>query len=490
MRILFASSEVEPFVREGELGGVVGALLPPLAARGHETAVVLPGYPGIDLDRWGFEVVSEDLRVRMEHTTRRWRVLESRAVEGVRVFLLKYDDLFDRPGVYGEHGCGYLDNGFRFTVYCKAVLQFCRDVYGKPSVIHVHDWPTAATAALLKVRCGCEPRLRYTGSVLSIHSLAHKGLCGHDVFKALELPYALWDSRYFEEYGHMNILKGGIGCADLVATTSPTYAREVLTPEGGNGLDAHFRLRQHDLHGILEGVDYRAWDPATDPALPRRYDRNDLEGRAACKADLLRAFGLGPAPEAPLFGVVSPLDSERGIDFVVGILGELVDRGARLVVLGSGDSALESALLAAKQRWPEHIGVRIGHDEALHRRVLGGSDFVLLPARSDSRGKASMYAQRYGALPVARSVGALADTVVDADDPSGQGTGFRFQDPRPAALLEAVDRALACWHANRSPLQRMVRRAMVPRFTWDRAAERYEQLYAWAVAKRYQWPFL
>lgn len=486
MKILFAASEAFPFVKVGGLADAVGGLARALARRGHEVVLALPAYRSVEYVRHGFWPSMDAMGVNVAPGTFWCRVHRHRSEEGLDTFLLERHDLFSRAGVYDDGGNAYSDNGQRFAFYAQAALQLCRDLRWSPDVVHCHDWPAALLPGLLKGTCSHDPYLGQAGSVMTLHNVAHQGRFGASVFWYSGLPSALWRRELFEDHGAVNFLKGGILLADIVSTVSPTYAREILGEDQSMGLRDALLSRQGDMHGILNGTDDAVWNPETDPLLPARFTDPDSDGKRACKAALQAELGLDPDPGRPLFGVVSRLDGQKGLDLVLERIGQLVARSAQLALLGKGEPDLEAAFQEAARRFPGRVGVRTGRvDERLAHLITAGSDAFLVPSRFEPCGLTQMYALRYGAVPVVRATGGLADTVEEAGP--GWGTGFRFGDATAAALGDALERAMDLYYTDHGAWIDVARRGMARRFSWDGSAERYEQLYHWAHEKRRHW---
>jgi starch synthase len=320
-----------------------------------------------------------------------------------------------------------------------------------------------------------DPALARARTVFTIHNLAYQGIFPKHAVPALGLPWTVFRYDGMEFHDHLSFMKAGLVFADALTTVSPTYAREILAPDGGAGLDPVLRHREADLTGILNGIDTAEWDPARDPYLPGRFSSGELAGKALCKAALQRELGLPARPEVPLVGMVGRLAEQKGIELVAAALGRLGERDVQLAVLGSGDRGLESVFLRASREQPHKVAARIGFDEGLAHRIEAGSDLFLMPSRFEPCGLNQLYSLRYGTLPVVRAVGGLEDTVLDSDAP-GRGTGFKFRAYSSDALLQAIDRAL---EAYRDPegWAEMVRRGMAQDFSWDRSAASYEALY-------------
>jgi starch synthase len=395
------------------------------------------------------------------------------------VYVIDAPWFFRRPGspYQSPRGEEWTDNLQRFALLGWVAAHLAGgelDPGWMPAVVHAHDWHAAMTCAYMAAHPGTT-----AASVFTIHNLAYQGLFAHAEFAQLGLPSAFMRSHGLEYHGQLSFMKAGLTYARRITTVSPTYAREIATHEFGCGLDGVIRSRHGELSGILNGVDTAVWDPATDTALPAFYDAQALAGKARCKAALQRELGLAVAPEAPVFGVVSRLTAQKGLDLVLAALPALLAGGAQLALQGSGDAALEAAFTEAARAHPGQVAARIGYDEVFAHRLIAGSDLILVPSRFEPCGLTQLYGLRYGTLPMVRRVGGLADTVVDATDDTlahGQATGFAFGPATPAALESAIARALAL---HRDPLrwQAVMRTAMSQDFGWSGAAARYMALY-------------
>ena len=329
-------------------------------------------------------------------------------------------------------------------------------------------------------------RATHAASVFTVHNLAFHGLFPAGDFALLGLPSRYMAPAGLEFHGQLSFIKAGLQFAERITTVSPTYAKEIATPEYGCGLDGVIRSRGAHVSGILNGVDREVWSPQTDAVLAARYGADTLQGKARCKEALQAEAGVAGKAEAPLFGVVSRLTSQKGIDLVIGALPALLARGAQLVVLGTGEPALESALRDAQRAHPQHVAVRIAYDETLAHRLIAGADVIVVPSRFEPCGLTQMYGLRYGTLPLVRRVGGLADTVVDASDDAlrdDRATGFVFDDATPLALEAAIERVVTLYRTP-STWRQLVRRAMAQDFSWDAAAQRYIELYRDAMQAR------
>jgi starch synthase len=471
MKILHAGSELTPFARTGGLGDVLEELPAALAERGHEVSVALPCYGGLRDDaRLGARDSGVRLHIPAGSRTHEIEIWIGRAPNGVQVFLVRSDELFDRPGIYGVHGQDFGDNAERFIVFSKAVLELARRISPPLDLIHVHDWQAALVPVLMKDR-----RLPFR-TVLTIHNLAYQGSFWGIDFGLTNLPGHYFTASGVEFYGNLNLLKGGILHADRITTVSPTYAEEIQTPEMGCSLDVVVREQAHKLRGILNGADYKTWNPATDKLLPKNFKPSALGGKRTCRAALLEELGLAPAPKGPVFGMVTRLAEQKGFDVLLPVVDRLLSNDARLIILGEGDLEYSRELMIASRRHPERIVYREGIDEKLSHLIQAGSDLFLLPSHFEPCGLTAMYALRYGTLPLARATGGLFHIVQDYDPVHDSGTGFVFYDYNPEALWDAIVRAKRVF-TDSEEWKKLVQRAMKADFSWARSVVKYEELY-------------
>jgi starch synthase len=476
------SSEVESLARTGGLGDVVEALSLALAERGADVLVVTPLYGVTRLprvtSRW-----PDRVGIRFgwgPHDVRHARVVElevARFASGGRRRVCLIDDpqLYARAGIYGDGSGAFADNALRFAVMSRGGLEIAARVWdGGPDVIHAHDWH--ATFAVIYARLVMGERWAKTPIVLTVHNLQFQGVLPEDALDRLHLPRAAYRAEILHHHGHVNLMKGATALADRITTVSPTYAREILTPEHGFGLDQHLRAHAHRLAGILNGIDAR-FDPRTDEALACRYDVTTLErGRAECKRALAAEVGLGDG-EGPLFGCVTRLAWQKGIDLLVPLFGAIVARGGRVLIVGQGDAELEGALVWAADRFRGRVVVRLAFDPPLSRRVYAGVDFLFVPSRFEPCGLTQMYAMRYGAVPIVTDVGGLHDTVTPIDAAGEHGVGFVAAEPSVEALDVATQAAFALYE-DRAALMKARVRGMTKDFSWDGPAHEYEALYS------------
>lgn len=480
MRVLMVTSEAVPFAKTGGLADVCGALPRVLADRGHDLRLVLPRYRRVE--REGLEPGPYPLGVPTGIGERWCQVLSTTLPDSeVPVSFIEHDALFDRPGLYGPSSTmGYPDNCLRFTVLCRGALQLCHHLGWYPDVVHCHDWQASLLPWFLEV-FEANTAMGAAPSLLTIHNLAYQGRFSADELMVTGLGWEHFDWRGLEFQGGLNLLKGGIARATLLNTVSPTYAEEIQTPSSGEGLDGLLRYRSRDLSGVLNGIDDRLWDPATDGHLPARYDADDLSGKAACKAELQRRAGLPVRADRLVAGFIGRLTVQKGADLVMAAAEQMAALGVQLVILGTGDANQEAALQGLSGRLDE-LGVWIDFDEARSHLIYAGADLLLMPSRYEPCGLNQLYALRYGTLPVVADVGGLHDSVIDAAE--RDGTGFTFSGATAEALLGAVGRAAALAEQAPGQLAAMIRRAMEQDNGWSRAAEDYEALYEVARSRR------
>lgn len=475
MRVLHAAAELFPWVKTGGLGDVMAALPPALMAAGIDTRIVLPGFTAL-LDACE---LTEIARLRTPFAVERVRLALARLPDsGVAVYLVDHPAFYDRPGTpyQAPDGSDWPDNHRRFALlgWAAAALAQGADPGWRPDILQCHDWHAGLAPAYLRAGGAAVP------TVFTVHNLAYQGFFPAAAFADLALPAGFFSIDGVEFYGGLSLLKAGLFYADRLTTVSPTYASEIQTPAFGMGLDGLLRARADVLRGILNGVDPRIWAPENDRLLPRRYDIHSAsDGKKAAKAALERRFGLAAEPDAPLFGAVTRLTPQKGLDLLLAALPGLLQLGGRLVLLGSGDAALETGFAAAAQIHAGRVGVALGYDEALSHLIIAGSDSIVVPSRFEPCGLTQLYALRYGALPLVRRTGGLADTVVDANAVTlaeGSATGFVVDGETPQALLGAIERAIELY-ADRAAWHAVMRRSMTRDFSWAAAAREYVALY-------------
>jgi len=485
--VFMVTSEVDPFVKIGGLADMVGSLARQLASSGVDVRIVLPRYYGIDVGK--LRRLDGPLGVPTGGGEEWCAVYAGRLPRSeVPVYFLDHEELYGRDGVYGTRMLpSFDDNLRRFTVLCRGALQLARRLEWVPDVVHCHDWPGALLPAYLQT-LEAEGAFSETASLFTIHNMGYQGQFPVEEFPFTGFAPDQLRTLGFELNGQVNLLQAGIANADVLTTVSPTYAAEIQTPEFGHGLDDELRARATDLFGVLNGMDYDAWNPEADPHLALNYSHRSLGRKAKNKAALQAEMGLPVDPEVPLYGMVSRLVEQKGFGALCGpdhgrLYSICHDFDVQFVILGTGEAWCEEELRSLSARLP-NLAVRLGFDNRLAHLIMAGSDFFLMPSLYEPCGLSQMYALRYGNLPIVRRTGGLADTVDSYDETTGEGTGFVFDDLTPSAIYDTVGWALWSWHHRPEQLTAMRKRAMKKRFSWADSAQRYVELYREAIDRR------
>jgi starch synthase len=475
------AAEAAPFAKTGGLADVVGSLPKALAARGHDVRVVMPAYADIERatqsGRWGLKRGEGVLRVPVGSGFVDAGVFGTTLPgSSVPISFIAERHLFDRPQIYG-----YGDDPYRFAFFSRAALDLVVAAEGwRPDVVHAHDWHAAPAIAWLATAGRLDPRYRGLPTVFTIHNLLHQGKGPREV-----LGYLGIDASPLVEEGpsSTNFMARAIYHATMINTVSPTYAREILTPEYGEGLDALLRYRHFDVHGILNGLDYEVWNPATDSHLAAAYDASSIDNRAANKRALQERLGLEPT-DVPLVAMVTRLDAQKGVDIAghaVHLLLNAIAGEAQFAVLGSGAPEFETMFRHLAAYHTRKMAAVLRYDAALAPLIYAGSDLFLMPSRFEPCGLGQLIAMRYGSVPVVRQTGGLADTVHEGE------TGFSFVDYTPDALWQALARAVSTWWHDRPRIDQMGQQGMAQDFSWAASAGGYEQLFEWAISRERGW---
>lgn len=473
MKVLFVASECAPFVKTGGLADVVGAVPKALKQVGVAARVMLPLYPALQ------KIAATGTRVwHAENLHGGPAQLIAVRAEGLDLLLLDAPHLFDRPGnIYLDaDGTDWADNAFRFggLAQVAAVVADQGLDEWKPDLVHVHDWQAGLVPAYLHQMPRDTPPC-----VLTIHNIAFQGLFPSEMMVPLGLDPDLYDQSGVEFWGHLGFLKAGCVYAEKITTVSPTYAREVMSPAFGMGLEGVLNARHADVSGILNGIDLDVWNPETDTDLVAPYSVRRLSAKQKNRDAVIARFGLTPPENAPLFCVISRLTTQKGVDVLLEALPALVSRGSTLAVLGSGDRELESGFVAAAHRYPGSVGVIIGYDEALSHLMQGGSDAILIPSLFEPCGLTQLYGLRYGTIPVVARTGGLADTVIDANEAAlaaNCATGIQFAPVTSQALSHAIDHTCDLF-AQPKVWAGMMRRAMRHPVGWETSSTAYDAIY-------------
>jgi len=479
MKVLAVASEVFPLVKTGGLADVTGALPLALGRQGVETRTLLPGYASVT----GQLKKKRALHQYGDLFGGKAAILKAE-LSGLELLILDAPHLFSRAGgpYGGPAGVDWPDNWRRFAAFCKVGSDVAGGILPGyvPDVVHAHDWQAAMTIAYMRYGDAAS-----VPTVVTVHNLAFQGQFGASIFPELGLPASAMAVDGVEYYGGVGFLKAGLQAAWAITTVSPTYAQEIRTPEFGMGLDGLVNLRAGDLHGIVNGIDVDIWNPETDPHLTANYSARSLKGRKANKRVVEERFNLEP-DAGPILCVVSRLTWQKGMDILVSVVDAIAASGARLAILGSGDQALEGALLAAAARHRGRVGVVIGYDEGLSHLMQAGCDAILIPSRFEPCGLTQLYALRYGCVPVVARTGGLADTVIDANEAAvsaGVATGFQFAPANGEAFMQAIRRSVTL-HGDRPTWSSMQKQGMKADVSWARSAARYAELYQSLMSKK------
>lgn len=481
MKILLASSEVHPFSKTGGLADMVGALGKALATAGHEVAIVTPLYRGIRERFTGIQPTEYRVDVPLGAVQVQAGLMELKLGPRLTVFFVDQREFFHRLALYGENNSEYPDNPQRFIFFSKAVVHLARyHPWGKPDIVHVHDWPVGLVPVLL------QHEEQATGwkaprSVMTIHNLAYQGRFAGATFALTGLPRNHFTPAGVEFFGDVNCLKAAINYADHLTTVSPRYAREICTEAYGCGLDDILRARQGSLSGILNGVDYDEWNTHRNIHLRHPYSFRKMAGKAQNKHDLQRELGLPARAEVPLFATVTRLADQKGMDLLLAALEEMLATDIQFALLGSGDPALQAGYQRLANRHPSKVVARIGYDHALSHRIEAGCDFFVMPSRFEPCGLNQMYSLRYGAIPIVRRTGGLDDSVVDLTDEPERADGIKFTELRTRALATAIRKAIVLYQTP-ALLATMRRNGMTADFSWSRTTDAYTKVFQRALA--------
>jgi len=492
MKVLFATSEAAPFAKTGGLGDVCGALPRELDRLGVQPILVLPAFRSTRAAGVPIEPTGVSVEIPIGQKIVRGSYLRTRLPNSnVPVYLVDHPPYYDRPELYREAGEDYHDNCERFTFFCRAALEAVERLDLGVDLVHCHDWTSGLIPVYLKTLYRQHPALADLPSVLTIHNLAYQGNFWHWDMALTGIDWKHFNWREMEFHGHLSFLKSGIVFADLLTTVSPTYAREILRPPLSCGLEGALQHRSQSLHGIINGVDYDQWNPSADPYLgPLRYDvTNFTAGKAACKADLQRRVGLPQRADVPLIAAIGRLADQKGFDLIARVMKQWAPEvDVQWLILGTGEPKFHEALRKLADEFPQRIRVRLEFSDELAHRIEAGADMLLMPSQYEPCGLNQLYSLRYGAVPVVRATGGLADTVVDAQENTliaGTATGFAFVEYTSIALAAAIERACRVY-ADKVTWAQLIQTGMRQDWSWQRSARTYVDLYEQALAGKTQ----
>jgi len=474
LRIVFIAAEAAPFAKTGGLADVAGSLPDALGRLNVDIRVILPGYRQVFEHGLRHELVFPSLNALLGSQRLTFQVRKLSIENVAPIYVIDREDMFDRPNLYGNADGDYYDNAERYIFFCRAVAALMHSWDFAPQIIHCNDWHTGLIPPYMQL----EPAFRRFKTLFTLHNLGYSGLFSSDKFALTGLDASHYQPDGLEFYGKWSMLKAGLVYSRAVSTVSPTYAREIQTPEYGKGLDGVLRSRSASVFGLLNGVNYQMWNPETDAFIPARYKPDDLSGKRICKAALIRACKLDESlMERPVIGIVSRLDVQKGIDLIIPILSELIESlKVGVVILGTGDGQLQQSLQRSGEPYPGAFAFIQRFDEDLARMILAGADMLLVPSRYEPCGLTQLYAMKYGTIPVVRATGGLNDTISEANERTGGGTGFKFKHADSTDFLAAIQKAARVY---RMPLiwRRIQTNGMSMDFSWEKAAESYLSLY-------------
>ena len=482
------SAEVVPFAKTGGLADAVTALAGNLSNVGHDVKIVMPRY--YKIDRKKLDSIPGALGVPVG-MGQEWTEVYETPLPGfpnAKVYFIDHEQCFGRDGVYGPTpSSDFYDNPYRFSLLAHGAFQICNKLGWYPDIVHAHDWSAGLAPVLLKHVCRWQEPFRRTASVYTIHNMGYQGTYGKDKFSDLGIDWGLYYGAGFEHNGDINFLQAGISSADMVTTVSPTYAREIQTPEGGFGLDGLLRVRSDVVRGIVNGVDTDTWNPRSDKLIPANFNENDFSGKARCKAELQRAFGLPERADVPLVGMVGRLVSQKGIAEVFAptygsIYSICATMDVQFAIIGTGEKWCEDEINALQSKLP-NLRAKIGYSEKLSHLIEAGADFFLMPSQYEPCGLNQMYSELYGTLPIVRRTGGLADTVQNYNEQTGEGTGFMFDSLTPGAIYDTVGWAVWAYYNKKEHIRAMQIRGMKQDFTWKASCEKYLEVYKEAIAR-------
>ncbi len=473
MKILFAASESVPFVKTGGLADVVGALAPVLAKEGHDVRVIIPQFSAIPQ-----EYVQQMSHVCDFEVQLGWRRqycgIEKLEKDGVTWYFMDNKYYFGRPYIYGMGG----DEYERFGFFCRGVLNMLQLIDFQPDVIHAHDWQSGMIPALLKIQYAHLPFYAGIKTIFTIHNLQYQGIFGiREVQDVLGLGDSLWTDDKLECFGCANFMKAALVYSDLITTVSPSYAEEIQTAYYGERLDGLLRARNHDLFGVLNGIDMADYNPETDSRIAKTYSFEDLEGKAACKAALQEELELEIRPDIPVIGMVGRLSNQKGLDLVDYVIADIMRQDVQLVVLGMGEGRYFNLFSWAESEYHGRVAARFTMDHVLAHKIYAGCDLFLMPSQFEPCGLSQMIAMRYGTVPLVRETGGLRDTVLSYNEFSGEGNGFTFFNYNAHDMLHTIERAVDYYLHKKDVWRLLQERGMKGDYSWARSAKRYMELY-------------
>jgi len=453
MKVLFCSSEVEPYAKTGGLADVAGSLPVALKDFGVDVRIVMPKYRCVKIN--GDKDLLQD---------------------NVPVYFVENEEYYDREYLYSTPEGDYPDNLDRFVYFCKSALEIAKREEFSPDIIHCNDWQTALIPVYLKTIYAGDGFFKETRTVFTIHNLAYQGLFPGQYWDRTGLPQELFSIQGLEYYGKINLMKGALLFSDYITTVSPTYSKEIQTPEYGFGMEGILRDRSERLTGIVNGIDYSVWNPSQDKEIPQNYDVKSLDKKVINKQHLQTEQGMGIGRDIPVIGAIGRLTDQKGWDLIAEVVDDICNLNLQLIILGTGEKKYHEIMEEIAKKYPEKTSINLRFDPVLAKKIYAGCDIFLMPSRFEPCGLGQLISYRYGTLPLARETGGLADTIIDLTEDSRNGTGFLFKEYKGEALLDAIKRALEFYH-NRKAWRTVMRRVMKLDYSWKNSARQYLQLY-------------
>ncbi len=476
MHIVFGVSEYFPLVKMGGLADFSGSFTEKLAGLGHKVSVVLPGYSAIDRNRFNVESTGVRLSIPIGKKNISGSVSRVHISKNLTVYLIENEHYFNREHLFGTEDNGYADNMERFLFFSRAILELAENL-GGVDILHMNDWHTAIALFYLKEYYQKLGKLTGVKSILTIHNLGYQGLFWHHDMHLLNMGWEYFTPDRIEFYDHINYLKSGIVYTDEITTVSPSYAREIQMAEFGFGLDGVLRSRSDHLTGILNGVDYKLWNPWFDRNIESRYSRKQFEGKLANKLNFQREMGLAEDPDIPLITIITRLTEQKGIDLILPVFDMMMELGIQFVMLGTGKNEFEDFFRGAEHRYRGRVASYIGYSERVAHRIHAAGDICLMPSRYEPCGLSQLYAMKYGNVPLVRLVGGLRDTVTVTDRGTERATGFGFEYYSPYTLYETLKGAVALYRENREAFRKIARNGMKQNFSWSETVKHYLKIY-------------
>ncbi|MCL5771819.1 MAG: glycogen synthase GlgA [Actinobacteria bacterium] len=481
LKVAICSTEGFPFAKTGGLADVVGALPLSFKKINIEPVVIMPGYNFIFEKYKDITKILDNLKIRINRNYFEYCDVFKINYSGVNFYFIKNDKFFNRDYLYGTPQGDYSDNNLRFGFLSKAVLALLENIKFSPDIIHLHDYHVALTSVLIneKKLKKQDSFFKNTHVVFTIHNLAYQGIYDANTLDLLELDKSYFDMDKLEFYGKINFMKGGIVFSEKITTVSPTYSKEILTPEFGYGLDGILRVRQKDLSGIINGIDYEIWNPQNDKSIASNYNINKLDGKEICKKALLNNLFNNPDYNAPVLGMVSRLSEQKGIDILIEIFDVLMQKNIYLIILGTGDEKYMKQLNELYLKYRQKFSLNIAFSDKLAREIYSGADIFLMPSKYEPCGLGQLISLKYGTIPVVRNTGGLADTIAEIklpDNINEGGQGFKFSEYSGKALLQAIKNTLNFYNDN-NLWTKIIKNAMNCDFSWDYSAKQYKEIF-------------